>query len=89
MPAGLDGAADRGRRRRPRVGDGERRRVRRGRADAPGVGAGAREGPVQDAGQAVDQVAAAEEVGALGADREAAVGARVEDELAAVGLASR
>ena len=34
------------------------------------------ERPVQDAGQAVDQIAAAEEVDALGADREAAVGLR-------------
>ena len=71
-PPTAGGVAGRG------IGDGEGRRVRGGRADAPGVGAEARERPVQDAGQAVHQVAAAEEVDPLGADREAAVGARID-----------
>src|SRR5689334_18753676 len=63
--------------------------MRGGRAYAPGVRAKAREGPVQHACQSVDEVAAAEEVNALCADGEAAVGLWVEDTLEAVGRAGR
>ena len=83
---GLDRAADRGRRRRARIGDRERDRVRFGRTDAPGVGAAqARERPVQHAGQRDDLVAAAEEIEALRAGRETAVRARMPHGLVAVG----
>ena len=60
-----------------------------GRIRQASVPVDAGERPVEDAGEAVDQVATAEEVGSLRADREAAVGGRVEDELAAVGIVER
>ena len=63
--------------------------MRGGRAYAPGVCAETGEGPVQHARQPVDQVAAAEEVSALRADRKAAVSLRIKDRLKPVRRAGR
>ena len=82
----FDRTADRRRGRRARICNGERRRGGLSRADAPGVGAaGPGERPVQHAGQRVDEIAAAEEIDALGAHRKAAVGLWKIGELTAIG----
>ena len=81
----LDRSTDSWRCCRPRIGDGECGRIGRRRTQPPCRHASARHIPMQHTGQAIDHVAAAEEIRALGADRKTTIGARMEHILQAIG----